>query len=1087
MSTPVDERPEPTYAQPPLSLRNASTVTEGRPSQERTLPSYNVNNAKRDNSRDKSSTDERTVVDEYDGTASEPNEKEKENAPPVVRDRTHLAVHIDTNNNNEHQYYPGGWPSPSQTREQASRLDDDLEVLKVERQVSRQYEDHNLRRSGSRTSDSMYQSSSRRREEHVDEFDEATNPVHEQAQAYKPPENPHTGFSKLIKRVHGSNVIFRWIFYVTPVTLILLIPLLLGALLFKGAVVGGVHLEWFMIWLEIVWLTLWLGRLIAKMLPWPIGLISSLFTDNSKKWRDMGKQLELPATLFFWWLAIEISFLPTMKHHQKGYPYRHTPSWMDSMNKVLISIFVAATLNFVEKIIIQLIAISFHLRTYADRIDLNKFQIGSLTKLYIFSRQKIAMEDSEFEAHSGQPGSGTRTPGQLVNEAAKTTKVAFNKFGDVAGKVAGDFTGKETKRSTHPSQVVLGLLHSTEGSQVLARRLYRTFAREETETVFADDLRNAFDNGDEADAAFSMFDKDLNGDISMEELEAVCVEIGRERKSITASLKDLDSVVSKLDDVFMFIVFVITILVFISLISASAAGVLTSAGSVVLGLSWLLSATAQDFLQSVIFVFVKHPFDVGDRVQIYGATGSEMKGDDYFVKEISLMYTEFKKMEGHVVQAPNSYLNTLFILNQRRSGGLAEAIPITIKYGTTLEQIDSLRTKLLEFAREEKREFQNKILTELRSINEVHSMTLNVIFFFKTNWQNEGLRLARRNKMICALMVCMQELGIEGPQMRYPGQKQSFPVYLQNVPHVQVPGSGHSGHPDQPGGISQDSSDGQQDPPFVAPLEREQSSTSNMPDPPLLRTGSTVPRTRPRNESLSQMSRRVDFSLGSKGSASGDQAGDVYQTRNKSRIPFEIREASRSRDRADREVEALRQSLERSSTNNKTSHDLGRSTSRDNHFFGAPSVSHQLSRRSTDGVGTGARWGSSSVHRNRFFSRGGHNTTQRAASLADEQSNLENGNSIGMADIPENPSRPGTSSGLAASPSAAPAPLDPRSGLVSPRAWRTTTNESNIGPPQIRRAEGTALDGGVQLGVPQAQSAQTFAPASVGRSQTGAF
>ena len=112
--------------------------------------------------------------------------------------------------------------------------------------------------------------------------------------------------------------------------------------------------------------------------------------------------------------------------------------------------------------------------------------------------------------------------------AAQTTKAAFDKFGDIAGKVAGDFTGKQAVvKSTHPQQVILGLLHTTTGSQVLARRLYRTFAREETETVFADDLRSAFDNNDEADAAFSMFDKDMNGDISMEELEAVCVEIGR--------------------------------------------------------------------------------------------------------------------------------------------------------------------------------------------------------------------------------------------------------------------------------------------------------------------------------------------------------------------------------------------------------------------------------------------------------------------------------------------------------------------------------------------------------------------------------
>ena len=164
----------------------------------------------------------------------------------------------------------------------------------------------------------------------------------------------------------------------------------------------------------------------------------------------MSKQLELPATLFFWWLAIEISFLPTMKnHHYNG--NKTTTHWESVTNKVLVSIFVGMVLNFVEKIIIQLIAISFHLRTYADRIELNKFQIGSLTKLYKFSKEKIAMEDSEFEQG---PASGARTPGQMVKEAQKNTKEAFSRFGDMAGKIAGDFTGRQVVASTHPHQVV---------------------------------------------------------------------------------------------------------------------------------------------------------------------------------------------------------------------------------------------------------------------------------------------------------------------------------------------------------------------------------------------------------------------------------------------------------------------------------------------------------------------------------------------------------------------------------------------------------------------------------------------------------
>ena len=737
----------------------------------------------------------------------------------------------------------------------------------------------------------------------------------------------------------------------------------------------------------------------------------------------MGKQLEVPATIFFWWLAIEISFLPTMKnHHING--DKSTRSWEVSTNKVLVSCFVGAILIFAEKIIIQLIAISFHLRTYADRIELNKFQINSLTKLYQFSKDQIAMDDKEFEEPSG-PASGTRTPAQLVKEAQKGTMQAFRQIGDIAGKVAGDFTGRAVVKSTHPHQVVLTLLSSNGGSQVLARRLYRTFAREDTESVHQDDLRNAFDNDDEADAAFSMFDKDMNGDITMEELEAVCVEIGRERKSITASLKDLDSVVSRLDSVLLFIVFVITVLVLISLLSTSAAGVLTSAGSTILALSWLFSATAQEFLQSLIFVFVKHPFDVGDRITVYGNTGSQMKGDDFFVKEISLLYTEFKKLEGHVVQAPNSYLNTLFILNQRRSGGLAEAIPIVVKFGTTLEQIDGLRQRLLDFVKSEKREYQGNILTELRDVTEVHSLTVNVVFFYKSNWQNELLRLQRRNKFICAMMVAFQELGIEGPRMRYPGQRQSFPMYMQNIPHVHVPGSGHGGHPDNTEGIHED-------PPFVDPVVASdgQPATDTQQLPSAFRSSSNAT-ARQRGESLAQMGRRVDFSLGMRDISAADMPGDVYEDRSRSpsRVVEELQRIS-SPDGASVRSQGSVSRARRSASTARPSHDdVGRSSS----VFRDHAAHHHLPLAR---VGTDSSLARATVHRNRFFGR------QRAG--FDDDDLMESG----MADIPEEAQR---------------SRLDPRSGVVSPRAWKQTSAESA----ESGRAGSGALGLGSGVAVPR--------------------
>jgi small-conductance mechanosensitive channel len=664
----------------------------------------------------------------------------------------------------------------------------------------------------------------------------------------------------------------------------------------------------------------------------------------------MAKQLELHAALFFWWLGVEISFLPTMKnHHVDG--DKSTRSWENTLNKIIIVIFVWTILNFIEKILIQLIAISFHLRTYADRIEINKFQIGSLTKLYEHSRSTLTDKDEAFEEKDDrETPTGIKTPMHYAGKAHKKAKGALNKVGnrvgDVAGAVVADVTGRTTTRSTDAYQVILTLLRTTGGCQVMARRLYRTFVRDGFETVFGGDLKAAFDDGEEAEAAFTMFDRDMNGDISMEELEAVCVDIGRERKSITASLKDLDSVVSKLDDVFMFFVFVVVLIVFLSLISTSAAGVLTSAGSAILALSWLFSATAQEFLQSVIFVFVKHPFDVGDRVTIYGNAGDAGLGDDYFVKEITLLYTEFKKMQGHVVQAPNSYLNGLFILNQRRSGALAEAVPIIIKYGTSIEQLDGLRQRLLEFVRSEKRDFQSNILTEMRAVTENFSLTLNVVFFYKSNWQNEGLRLQRRNKFICMLMVALQEIGIEGPRMNLQGAKFDIPFHV-NYGNER---NSHNHRQDPIEATEVPMSEGS----HHLPEDTGTSSSSAVRRPSILRKGMNTATARARGPSMSQR-KHVDFSLGMSNMASNDIMGDVFEDRSV-RIDDVVRTANR--DAAERRIQE--ENEEEEERRSRTSSSRHRRPSN----LSVP-TNKEEGRRSTDAHSF--RSGQSSISRNRFF------------------------------------------------------------------------------------------------------------------------
>lgn len=148
--------------------------------------------------------------------------------------------------------------SITQQREQSRRLDDDLEMLRAERVVSNaeKSNEENMGRSKSM----MARSRSRNASEPVDDFDIDTTPIHEKTKIYQPPAHPSTALAKWFKRIHNSSFLVRYFFYISPLTILLLIPVLLGLLVFKDTAVGGVRLFWFGIWLEIIWLTLWLSR-----------------------------------------------------------------------------------------------------------------------------------------------------------------------------------------------------------------------------------------------------------------------------------------------------------------------------------------------------------------------------------------------------------------------------------------------------------------------------------------------------------------------------------------------------------------------------------------------------------------------------------------------------------------------------------------------------------------------------------------------------------------------------------------------------------------------------------------------------------
>jgi small-conductance mechanosensitive channel len=71
-----------------------------------------------------------------------------------------------------------------------------------------------------------------------------------------------------------------------------------------------------------------------------------------------------------------------------------------------------------------------------------------------------------------------------------------------------------------------------------------------------------------------------------------------------------------------------------------------------LGLSWLIGSSLHDILTCIIFLFILHPFDVGDAIQL----GDKGK---YTVKEIRILSTILLDDHDAYVQVSNTVLSTL--------------------------------------------------------------------------------------------------------------------------------------------------------------------------------------------------------------------------------------------------------------------------------------------------------------------------------------------------------------------------------------------------------------------------------------------
>ncbi|KAJ5502313.1 Mechanosensitive ion channel MscS [Penicillium fimorum] len=603
----------------------------------------------------------------------------------------------------------------------------------------------------------------------------------------KPAVAPEDGtinrMGRFYQAVLNYSLITRYLIYVIPIAILIAIPIIVGATAAPNAKIGGVHIYWFFTWIEIVWFSLWTSKIFARYIPYFFQFLCGIVSSGTRKYALILRALETPIALLIWAIISLVTFLPvmTLTPGKKASGDTDTKPWEKSIKNILFALLICSLIYLAEKALVQLISISYHRKQFDSKIQTSKRNVHLVGLLFEASRNMFPVYCPEFKEEDSlifdsilaQAGSksGKRSsamPLRMLRQVGKNVGRVGDKVTAAFGHVASELTGKQVFNPTATHTIVIDALEHKHNAAALARRIWMSFVVEGRDALFMDDIVEVLGAEHEAEAeeCFMALDKDGNGDISLDEMVLTITEFGRMRKALNHSMHDVDQAIRVLDNLLMCVAGLVGVLVFISFVTTGFGTVIAAGATSLLSLSFVFSVTAQEVLGSCIFLFVKHPFDIGDRVEVSDVP--------FVVERISLLFTVFRNVkDARVTQVPNNILNSLWVDNFTRANAMHEQLVIPVAFDTTFAEVQLLRQEMENFVRDKEncRDFQRDIDIELDGVGDMDKLQLRVDIRHKSNWSNETIRAARRSKFLCALVLAVRKVQVRGPGVEAPTEE----------------------------------------------------------------------------------------------------------------------------------------------------------------------------------------------------------------------------------------------------------------------------------------------------------------------------
>uniref|UniRef100_A0A1J3CZX6 Mechanosensitive ion channel protein n=1 Tax=Noccaea caerulescens TaxID=107243 RepID=A0A1J3CZX6_NOCCA len=464
------------------------------------------------------------------------------------------------------------------------------------------------------------------------------------------------------------------------------------------------------------------------------------------------------------------------------------------VTRVLVCLLVAMIIWLIKTLLVKVLASSFHMSTYFDRIQesvFTQYVIETLSGLPLMEIQRMEEEEDKVieDVKRLEKLAGAKLP-----PALKETVKSFMKVGKtppglarVGSKKMRDSEGiridhlqrmntdnvsawnmkklmniiRKGALSTLDQHLQDTVQEDEDATQirseceakVAAKKIFHNVTEPGSKYIYLEDFLR-FLSDEESERAMALFEGASESQkISKSCLKNWVVKAFRERRALALTLNDTKTAVNRLHRIINVLIGIIIIVIWLLILGIATTRFLLVLSSQLLLVAFIFGNSCKTIFEAIIFLFVMHPFDVGDRCEIDAV--------QLVVEEMNILTTVFLRYDNQKIVYPNSLLGTKPIANFNRSPDMGDAVEFFVHIATPHEKIAAIKQRILSYIDNKKDHWYPAPMIVLLSMDDLTSVKIAVWLTHRMNFQDMGEKFIRRGLLIEEVGKVCRELDIE--------------------------------------------------------------------------------------------------------------------------------------------------------------------------------------------------------------------------------------------------------------------------------------------------------------------------------------